>query len=160
MSRSHRLKTWDYAAPGYYFLTVCTRDRDCILSQINSVPTVGAPIGRPLLSCAGEIVQQCLLAMEKRYSAVEIDEFVIMPNHIHLILKICGDEEGRPMGAPTVSTLMNQWKGAASKQAGGPLWQRGFYDHILRDEAEYLLVKDYIQTNPLRWQLDRFYTAP
>lgn len=98
--------------------------------------------------------------MEKRYPAVEIDEFVIMPNHIHLILKICGDEEGRPMGAPTVGTLMNQWKGAASKQAGRPLWQRGFYDHILRDEAEYLLVKDYIQTNPLRWQLDRFYTAP
>ena len=71
-----------------------------------------------------------------------------MPNHIHLLLQIHGGADGRPMTAPTIQQVVNQLKGYAAKQAGFPLWQKGFYDHVIRSEADYLDCWQYIEGNP------------
>lgn len=80
-----------------------------------------------------------------------------MPNHIHLLLSIRGNENGRPMGAPTISTVINQFKGFVSKQAGFSVWQKLFYDHIVRGEQDYEEIWEYIDANPLKWENDEFY---
>lgn len=88
---------------------------------------------------------------------ISVDAFVIMPNHIHLLLQINTDEDGRPMAAPTVSMVVNQMKGAVTKQIGHSVWQKGFYDHIIRGEKDYLDVQKYIEDNPYKWEEDEMY---
>lgn len=74
-----------------------------------------------------------------------------MPDHIHLLITISSDEKGRPMGAPTVSTVINQLKGYVSKQVGFSLWQKSYYDHIIRDDNDYEVRWQYIENNPISW---------
>jgi len=85
-----------------------------------------------------------------------VDKYVIMPNHIHLILLI-SDDHGRAMRAPTISTVVNQLKGYVSKQIGYSIWQKLFHDHIIRNNADYLDIWKYIDENPVRWHEDCFY---
>ena len=84
------------------------------------------------------------------YRAISLDHFAVMPNHIHLLLQIRTDENGRPLAAPTISTVINQLKGAVSKQAGFPVWQKGFYDHVIRGTGDYLNTWNYIEGNPMK----------
>ena len=88
---------------------------------------------------------------------ISVDHDTIMPNHIHLLLQINTDDDGRPMGAPTVSTVINQLKGIITKQVGFPVWQKSYYDHIIRGKKDYLEIWDYIEGNPYRWINDEFY---
>ncbi|MCD7920483.1 MAG: hypothetical protein LUG45_10570 [Clostridiales bacterium] len=83
-----------------------------------------------------------------------------MPNHIHVILWIRQEETpaGRTLCAPTVSRIVKQLKGAVTKQLGYSVWQKSFYDHILRNENDYLLTVQYIDENPLKWDLDPYHT--
>ena len=74
-----------------------------------------------------------------------------MPDHIHILLIITNDSYGRPMGAPTISQVVNQLKGYISKQVGKPIWQKNFYDHIIRDERDYEFHIKYVRENPLKW---------
>ena len=83
---------------------------------------------------------------------------MIMPNHVHLLLRISQTEDGRPQAAPTVAQGINQFKGAVTKRAGFPVWQKGYHDHIVRGDADYLRVWDYIHTNPARWREDKYFT--
>lgn len=83
-----------------------------------------------------------------------------MPNHIHMILCIHSETGWRPQAAATVGRIINQFKGAVSKEAGFPVWQKSYHDHIIRDSADYQRVWDYIDTNPVRWREDRYYTGP
>jgi len=89
-----------------------------------------------------------------------IDKYVIMPNHVHMIIKlsVVQEENGRPMAAPTISRIVNQFKGSVSKQIEYSLWQKLFHDHIIRDEAEYQKIWRYIDENPSRWTEDSYYT--
>lgn len=89
-------------------------------------------------------------------NAVAIDKYVIMPNHVHMIIFLHGDD-GRPKVAPTVSRIMQQFKGSVTKQIGFSLWQKLFHDHIIRNEQEYQRIWQYIDTNPLKWEEDCFY---
>jgi len=89
------------------------------------------------------------------YAAVSVDHYVIMPNHIHLLLRISSDDSGRRSAAPTISTVVNQMKGAASRAAGFSVWQKGFYDHVVRSEDDYREIWDYISGNPMQWAEDR-----
>ncbi len=91
------------------------------------------------------------------YPAVRVDKYVIMPNHVHMILAL--GESGRMISAPTksVSTIVGQMKRISSKLAGRPLWQKGFYDHIIRTEPDYLRLWQYIDLNPLKWEEDEYY---
>ena len=150
-----RLKNYDYSASGVYFITVCTRDRRCLLSHIESPdpPSVGAAISRPqaavCLSPVGEIVKCAIENIPNIYPAVSLDKYVIMPNHIHMILLIRAEDPGRLIAAP-ISTVVGQMKRWCSRQSKIPLWQRSFYDHIVRNEAEYTEIAEYIGGNPMK----------
>ena len=149
--KPNRLREYNYADAGVYFLTVCTKEKACILSQI----TVGAAIGRPpevVLSGLGKTVEKTLLEIPAHYPDVFVDHYVIMPNHIHLLLRL-DRGGGRPMAAPTVQQIMNQFKGAVTKRAGMAVWQKGFHDHVVRDQYDYQTRWQYIDENPIRWAL-------
>lgn len=80
-----------------------------------------------------------------------------MSNHVHLLLQINTDADGRPMVAPTISTVVQQFKGIVSKQIGHSIWQKLFHDHVIRNQADYMKIWEYIENNPLQWKLDCFY---
>ena len=154
-----RLLDYDYSAPGAYFVTICTRSRRCILSHI---PVGAAALGGPptILSDAGQVVEKYLLS-SSRSPGVHIDNYVIMPNHVHLLIRIenpCG-----PPGAaaPTASLprIISGFKRLVNKELGTNIWQRSFHDHIIRGDADYREIWQYIETNPARWRADRLYCA-
>ena len=122
---------------------------------------MGAATGRQqgiFLSNQGKIVDRCITNIPIHYPAISVDQYVIMPNHIHLLLQIHAGNDGRPVAAPTVSQVVNQLKGAASRQAGFPLWQKGFHDHVIRGDADYKEIWNYIQNNPATWENDKLFT--
>ena len=153
--KPNRLTEYDYSTPNAYFITICTKNR------MNLFWTdVGAIIDRPdnvPLSNLGMIAQQSIEDIPKHYSAVSVNHSVIMPNHIHLLLQINTDVDGRPMAAPTISTVINQTKGIVSKKAGFSIWQKGFYDHVIRSEQDYLDIWNYIEGNPGEWAKDKLF---
>lgn len=148
-----RLKGFDYSASGAYFITICIQNKIHCLSKIVGRGLAPAEIQ---LTEYGKIAEEQLLSLEKRYGNIHICEYVIMPNHIHLILTI--DTIRRPMVAPTIATVIKQFKGAVSKETGTTVWQKGFYDHIIRDDEDYNTKAQYIDTNPLTWERDELYT--
>ena len=153
--KPNRLPDFDYSTPGAYFITICTENRKCILWD-----TVGASIARPCnvpLSAYGKIVKEAICDIPLHYPAVSVDNYTIMPNHIHLLLQINTDAGGRPMVAPTISTIVQQTKGVVTKQIGKPIWQKLFHDHVIRGEKDYLKIWDYIANNPAKWKEDCFY---
>ena len=150
--KAARLEKFDYSTPGAYFITVCTKDRRCLLWE-----NVGATSGRPhdaVLSTVGQAVDRAIAGISTHYPAITVDKYAVMPNHIHILLRISSDKYGRPMVAPTISTVIQQMKGATSKQAGFPLWQKGFHDHIVRGYTDYREIWKYIDENPLKWNQD------
>ena len=153
--KQNRLPQFDYSTPRAYFITICTQNRRNLLWD-----NVGAAIRRPLetpLSTLGKMVAEVIEDIPRHYPMVSVDQYTVMPNHIHLLLQIHTDDRGRRVAAPTVSTIINQLKGAATRKAGFPLWQKGFYDHVIRDESDYLDTWNYIYGNPLRWESDNLY---
>lgn len=144
-----RLDGYDYSGPGGYFITICTKERRKLFWD------VGASCARPVLSLYGEVVSEELLHLSTVYKNVVLDKTVIMSNHIHMVLKL--KENGRAQLAPTVSRIIQQFKGAVTKRIGVSVWQKGFYDHIIRDEADYLRIWQYIDTNPAKWTEDCYY---
>ena len=105
------------------------------------------------------IVKHTVSDIPEYYPAITVDHFVIMPNHIHLLLQINSNTDGRPMAAPTISMIINQTKGTVSKKAGFSVWQKGFYDHIIRSEQDYLDIWNYIEGNPGKWSEDELYMS-
>ena len=156
-TRKHnRLKNYDYSSPGYYFITICTKNKKTLFGKI----VVGASIARPyemILSDSGEIVKNAIERISDYYPMINVDNYVIMPNHIHLLLQIIPDKNGRPMVAPTVSVVIQQLKGAVTKQLGFSPWQKLFHDHIIRDKTDYENIWNYIEFNVLKWEQDCFY---
>jgi len=147
-----RLPHYDYSQNGYYFITICTKDRQPILSEIhpNDLQNhVGADIIRPKLTKYGEIVEKAIKTIPLHYPNFKIDQYVIMPDHVHFILII---ENGRMISAPTktIMTVIGQMKRWASKESGISLWQKSYFEHIIRDEADYLEKTEYILNNPLK----------
>ena len=150
--KPNRLTEYDYSTPNAYFITICTENRRNLFWT-----DVGAAIGRPEevpLTHLGTITRQSITDIPKHYPMISVDRFVIMPNHIHLLLQINTDVDGRPMAAPTISTVINQTKGIISKKAGFPVWQKGFYDHVIRNENDYRDIWNYIEGNPGKWAED------
>lgn len=150
-----RLEKSNYQRVGAYFVTICTKERQCLLWE-----DVGTGIARPQkLSDYGQIVKSVIQNIPLHYCSVTVDKYAIMPNHVHMLLTINGDENGRAMPVPTISTIVQQMKGYVTKQIGHPIWQSRFYDHIIRDQHEYNDVWEYIENNPLQWELDEMYTT-
>ena len=147
-----RLPNFDYASPGAYFITVCTDQKRNLLSDVCR----GGALLRPL----GQMCQEQLLKMAAQYQ-IQMDNYVIMPNHVHLLLALRRAEQSP---APTISEFICAWKSVTTKLAnirnktlGAHLWQRSFYDHVIRNDVDYREIWNYIDQNPLRWEQDRFY---
>lgn len=151
----NRIPEFDYGGCGAYFITVCTKDRRNLFHNVGAV--IDRPLGESSYTEYGKIVDAVIRKIPERYPAVTIDKYVVMPNHVHILLRINADNIGRPMVAPTVSTIVQQMKGRASKDAGIPLWQKGFHDHVVRGNEDYLEIWQYIDNNPAKCCDDEHY---
>ena len=169
--RPTRLNGFDYAEPGAYFVTIVTQDRTCLFGEIIN--------GAMQLNSTGEAINRWWLELKRKFSTVETDEFVIMPNHLHGIVVITEGIVGADlrvgppverMGAHTGASLPTiiQWfktmttneyirgvKTLGWPMIRGQLWQRSYYDHILRDADSLHRIRQYIVDNPARWAFDR-----
>ena len=154
-----RLQNYDYSTPGAYFVTICTQGRKCILSEI----TVGADaLGGPQvrLTRIGQIVEKYILSTES-IPGVHVEKYVIMPNHVHLILSVDGTDGPPRASAPTMAVVPNvisALKRLVNREAGTNIWQRSYHDHVIRGEADYRGIWTYIDTNPARWAEDCYYS--
>ncbi len=176
---SIRLKGYDYSLAGAYFITICTRNRECLFGQIVN--------GAMQLNAAGQMIERWWAELMHKFPSVETDAYVVMPNHFHGVLSLSAGgqpPEGRPpldeqphrvaptgstkieMGRPTLGDIMDWFKTMTTneyirrvKQDGWPrfvgkLWQRNYYEHIIRDERDLCRIRDYICNNAARWQED------
>lgn len=153
----------DYTRPGAYFITICAHKGISIFGRI-----VDAAVD---LNPLGQIAHQAWLDLPSRHHHIDVDPFVIMPNHVHALIwiRVEGPTTGtaREFGkavAGSISTLVNAYKVAVTKTAinaglipGPPLWQGNFYDRIVRDERELANIQEYIRTNPARWLDDQLH---
>ncbi len=116
---------------------------------------VGANYVRPLeqlpLSKIGIVIENEIYKLNTVYENIKVDKYQIMPNHIHLIIFIYEDSNGRTQFAPTISRIIKQFKGSITKQIGFSIWQKSFYDRVIRNEKEYQSVWNYIHNNPLKY---------
>ena len=145
-----RLSDYDYSSPGAYFVTVCTANRRCILSDITEgADALGSP--RLQLTDAGIVVEKYILTTE-RMPGFHVEKYVIMPNHIHMILRI---DNGPPRAsAPTVSDAVGAIKRLVNRRLGQDIWQRSFHEHVIRNENDYCEIAEYIDANPSKWADD------
>jgi putative transposase len=149
--KPNRLKNYDYSRNGAYFVTVCVKDRHELLGKIVGCDAHIAP--HIELSEYGMVVEKYI------HGITGMVHYVIMPNHIHMIIEIHRENGSMWASTPTqsVSQLIKSFKILVTKQIGFSLWQRSFHDHIIRNEQEYEKIWEYIATNPLKWEEDCFY---
>ena len=166
--RSIRLQGYDYSQPGAYFVTICTRNKACLFGEVVD--------GDMVCNAYGHIVGEEWHRSSDIRRELQLDAFVAMPNHIHGIVILHGDDVGAHSRAPLRETPSHLWrspkslgsfiagyKSAVTKRIneireapGVSVWQRNYYEHIVRNETELnLIIREYIQANPLRWHLDR-----
>ena len=174
--RPLRLPGFDYSSEGAYFVTMCTRNRECLFGHVVN--------GKMCLKEAGRMVQRVWDGLSDRFPVIESDAFVVMPNHVHGILVVgaalappkrrkagaglAPPRWGAASSAPTrfasttLGTVLRAFKSISAigvnrllSRSGQPPWQRSYYEHVIRDEESLKRLREYIATNPLRWQLDR-----
>jgi REP element-mobilizing transposase RayT len=167
--RSIRLQHYNYSQAGAYFVTICAHARECLFGEIID--------GAMILSNYGKIVEECWNNIESHFDDVELDSFVIMPNHIHGIITFVGAGSPRPdeklksasKGAETaplpkrrtLGNVVAYFKYQSTKRLNlkrntpsFAVWQRNYYEHIVRDEIDLNRIRGYIQHNPARWAED------
>ena len=140
--KPNRLPDYDYSTPNTYFVTVCTLNKQCLFGHIT--PTDNLSIPTMTLSSLGILTRTAILQIPAKYNGVTLDKFVIMPNHIHMLIT-------QNDSAVTLSAIISRLKSHVTKQAGQPVWQQSFHDHIVRDQKPYDTVWEYIDTNPQKW---------
>jgi REP element-mobilizing transposase RayT len=146
-----RLSEFDHANAGAYFITVCTAGREKIFWS-----AVGADTIRPQnvpLSAIGRIVELGIQQIPSHYETIVVDKYCIMPDHVHMIVRILGDANGRIISAPTIPTVIGSMKRWVSRQIGKSIWQKSFYDHGIRNQQDYDEIWKYIEYNPLKYLL-------
>ncbi len=162
--RSIRLRHYDYCQSGYYFLTLCTDQRRNLFG--------GVVDGVIRLSPMGELAATCWQALPKHFADMHIDAFVVMPNHLHGIVQLVSEVHGSRVecfATPrrgSLATLVRSYTSAVTRQArlhAGDnslmIWHRNYWERVIRDEAELLDTRRYIENNPRQWQLDRLYRS-
>jgi REP element-mobilizing transposase RayT len=161
--RSIRLKSYDYSRAGAYFVTICVRDGVCLFGEIVD--------GTMRLNDNGWIVTTVWHELSQRFRSIELDEFVVMPNHVHGIIHVgaglAPPDRGAPnrgaaSSAPTLGHILRAFKSISAiavnrllGRSGRSLWQRNYYEHIVRSENELARIREYIVNNPAQWALDR-----
>ncbi len=171
--KPNRLKAYDYSTPGAYYITICTGGRRCYLSTIPVGAIHESPAQRVILTRAGKIVETVIESLPNRFEDVCIDKYVIMPNHVHLLLRIDNERAIREsplriekqqgdMKRSMLSKVIGYLKMNTSKQIHvfAPdlvVWQRSYYDHVIRDERDYSETWAYMDGNPGRWAEDELF---
>ncbi len=164
--RSMRLQGYDYSRAGAYFVTLCSQNRECLFGEIAG--------GEMVLNEYGKIVRDEWLESAQIRNEIGLDEFVVMPNHFHGIVWIHNgvetttDRRGDRPVAPTgprprsLGALMAGFKSAVTRRInemrrtpGMKLWQRNYYDRVIRDENELNRIREYVVGNPMLWDMDR-----
>ena len=165
--KSIRLKDYDYSQAGGYFVTICTRNRECVFGKIEG--------SEMRLNSAGNAVRKCWDDLQNNFLDVKCDTFVVMPNHIHGIILILSDDHVGAIHESPLRTdkmmirrrmvlpkIIGRFKMNSAKQIndlrgtpGISVWQRNYYEHVIRDENSLNRIREYIATNPLRWQMDK-----
>ena len=158
---------FSYAASGAYFVTICVSprrnefwsgDEAADFREDDLLENVGADIIRPFvpppLTEAGRIVDQAIRAIPDHYADVDVECFCIMPDHVHMLLVYSADENGRMISAPTLSVVVGSMKRYVSRKLGRPIWQKSYYDRVIRTEKGFLAACRYIDENPARWRED------
>ncbi|MFH2035979.1 MAG: transposase [Candidatus Zixiibacteriota bacterium] len=165
--RSIRLKDYDYSNGGAYFITICAYRKQCIFGEIID--------SEMELNEVGKMVKMELLDTQKRFNVMELDHYTIMPNHIHCIVFIVGAtlEVARMRAgsspAPTIGNIVGAFKSITTnnyfkyinkqKLLSPPkLWQRNYYERVIRNENELYDIRQYIQNNPIQWNIDEYYS--
>ena len=150
--KKNRLQGYDYGRAGCYFVTICTKNREHFFGEIVGGDVLIAP--HIELSEIGKIVNDTIAIIPT------VDKYVIMPNHIHIIFRIPSPGDG-PMrtSAPTecIPMVVRFLKRDVTLACGFSVWQRGYHDHIIRNEADYRRIWEYIDTNPAKWREDCYY---
>ena len=175
--RSVRLKDYDYSQTGAYFVTVCTHNRECLFGEVAD--------GEMILNDAGRMVRSVWNELPTRFPGLELDAFVVMPNHVHGIIVIhgrsesrirpddchnpnLGDHKDRPYGttAGSLGRIIQAFKSVVTHEYvmgirqqrwtpfQGRLWQRNYYEHIIRNDDELNQTREYITQNQMQWELD------
>jgi putative transposase len=165
---SIRLKEYDYSAAGFYFVTICASERKCVLGTFHE--------GQIELSELGETVRECWLAIPRHFARVNLHEFVVMPNHLHGIVEIVavgaqhaasllggGSNVRNPacVKPGSLGAIIRSYKAAVTRQARrelgwqGDVWQRSYFERVLRDGKEIADACRYIAENPMMWELDQ-----
>ncbi|MEG1445923.1 MAG: transposase [Ruthenibacterium sp.] len=154
-----RLHAYDYASCGAYFVTICAYQREHLFADV----LVGQGLCPCRLTAIGSIVQSEIENIKTRFAHVGVDKYIVMPNHVHLILRIGEHRQGQSP-CPTVGNMIGAMKSISTKRANAmdlsgdrKIWQFRYHDHIIHNEQEYLKIADYIDTNPLTWAQDCFY---
>ena len=148
-----RLKEFDYSSNGAYFITICTHNKEKILCDIVGEGLCALP--QLKLTEIGEIVNESIIYINDNYDGICIDKYVIMPNHVHLIVsKQTGGHGDPPL---QIYDIIGRFKSFTDCKYKTALWQRSFHDHIIRDENDYLKIWNYVDSNPLKWDEDCFY---
>lgn len=165
-----RLAGYDYSRPGAYFVTICTEGRKCILSRIVGTGVLDGP--RLELTPHGAVAEKYLRQLNDFYENICVVDYVIMPNHIHLLLMIkepsskpSGTPVNGPSGTPVptsvqnsvISRFLSTFKRFCNKEYGKNIWQSRSYDHIIRNQKDYETHLAYIAHNPSRWREDELY---
>ena len=168
--RSIRLRGYDYSQAGAYFVTICVQNRECLFGLIAG--------GEMRLNEAGKIVQTTWNALPDYYSHIELDGLVIMPNHLHGIIVLrdlvgagfkpaptttnpapANQRHGLPEIVRALKTFssrrINEWRNTP----GAKLWQRNYWEHIIRSDADHLRIREYINNNPAYWEMDGLHPA-
>jgi len=163
--RSIRLKEYDYSQTGAYFITICAYNKECIFGDVVD--------GKIILNQYGEIVKaEWLKTFDIRKNLI-LDKYIVMPNHFHgIIMIVDGHDVGatrrvaptkRPNGPvpASIGAIIGQFKSIVTKRinamrntTGLPVWQRNYYEHIIRNEDELNQIREYIADNPIKWELD------
>ncbi|MCL2417099.1 MAG: transposase [Bacteroidales bacterium] len=164
--RSIRLKNYDYSQPGLYFITICVRNSKHLFGKIQN--------GRMILNEYGEIATQCWLKIPQHFPNTILHEFVIMPNHVHGIIQIYNVHVGANNYLPlqprpklkhgtsqTIGSIIRGFKNGVTKQLNqfecfGTIWQRNYFEHIIRNSQSYQYIANYIVNNPTTWETDQF----
>ena len=156
--KSTRLKNYDYSTAGAYFITICAYEMKHCFGNIIVGEVLAPPENN--LSVYGEIARKNITGLESRFENISVDKFVVMPNHIHMIISI---NAGAASGSPTITEVVRAYKSLTTRECkaegfkGKQLFQRSFYDHIIRGENDYRKIWEYIDTNVIRWKDDCFY---
>ena len=159
--RKHiRLKDYDYSQNNIYFLTVCTHNRAELFGEI-----VGATLrGRP--NAPDKMIEKWVLLLEKKYSNLQVDKYVVLPDHVHLLVSLYSDETGDHTGSPlpkiigwfktmTTNEYIRNVKAGKFEPFDKHVWQRGYYEHIIRCDQDYEEAWQYIDENPLKYTLKK-----